>query len=769
MSAQGQPNPPPLYIYFLGAFAIILMAGALGLWLGSAPRPIPDTPADRAAPGESRPGEPAAPAPRPTPPLYFFANTLPGADLAAVAETVRMAAAPEKTAGGADVSLHRHGIVVPLPWPEHGVAPETALEPLRVVVEADPLAEVLVRVVLDPPQSWLDAHPDDAARFGETSQSMVSIASDNWMEAVRAGLESLIRDIEGSPEGTHVIGYIPACLENGQWHYVGGYDSSVANADGFRRWLTERYADDAALQAAWKSEEAAIETAAVPEKPETGDQEHVFFDLDAARPVIDYLQYLSESTGQTLVTLVEQIKGVARDGVKVYVPYGYTFELTGNASGHGALAYLLDSAVDGFLSPLSYFDRGQGPTGGFLGPVHSALYHDKQWLLVDDTRTGITRDPETGAFARLPGLRDEDVERVQRRNFAAAVTQGLGLCWYDSAGNGALCDKAIWSRLKGMKAAYMDAWSADITPVESGVLRFPQHPAGGGAEVFMAVVVDERVRAFQQYDAALNEILLLQGRDLALRLGIPTRFCLLSDVLEGSAPVAPIYLFLNAFRLTPEDRAALHALLTRGQSTAIWVYAPGYMDGETASAENVSATTLVSVKAFDKAAASGSAIALPGSSVWVSDKDPLGPGGTWRPLFYIDDEETNVLARFTDSDKASVAMTFVDVEEGHEGWTSIFIAEPSFSAGLLRETLSILDKFPYLRSVPPDGGDVIYFGPNLLAVHANVAGERTFDLGQTYDVEDILERAVGWPRKRTLTLPMRAGETRILRLTLTEE
>jgi len=65
--------------------------------------------------------------------------------------------------------------------------------------------------------------------------------------------------------------------------------------------------------------------------------------------------------------------------------------------------------------------------------------------------------------------------------------------------------------------------------------------------------------------------------------------------------------------------------------------------------------------------------------------------------------------------------------------------------------------------------DATYFGTNLLAVHAKETGERIVELERVCDVQDLLAPEIGWPRKRTLNLPLKTGETRLLRLTPIEE
>ena len=104
------------------------------------------------------------------------------------------------------------------------------------------------------------------------------------------------------------------------------------------------------------------------------------------------------------------------------------------------------------------------------------------------------------------------------------------------------------------------------------------------------------------------------------------------------------------------------------------------------------------------------------------------------PLFYIDDEEASVVAKYADSDRVSAAIAFLE-----EGWTSVYIAEPALSSSLLREILQIFEKHVYVRMTPAGLNDTIHFGSDLIAIHAQGAGERLIELTQTSDVTDLLD------------------------------
>ncbi|MDQ1257421.1 MAG: hypothetical protein QG656_2025, partial [Candidatus Hydrogenedentes bacterium] len=503
----------------------------------------------------------------------------------------------------------------------------------------------------------------------------------------------------------------------------------------------------------WADEQAAFATAAIPPRLDTGDTSRVFFDLPAMQPQVDFLEYTSETVADAISSIAAHVKTIMQDQGMVIVPYGYTFELARNDAGHFALGSLLDGTVDAFASPVSRFDRALGGAGSPMGPVDSVRLHGKQWFVMDDTRTGLSRDAATGAIGRLEGLRIEDVYSVQRRNFATVLSHELGLIWTDPEGTGALCDAEMWNRFAAMEKAY-EGYQArgaakSMDPAES----WP--PPGR----MLAVVVDEASRSYQQCDEKLNALILMQAQDAALRSAMPVRFYLLQDLLDDRVPPAAVYLFPNLFYLDENTRLQLHALLRRQQAAAIWLYAPGYI-ADKPDVANICATTRMTVKAFKEPASSGSKYKLAGA--WIDKNEEIGPGITWNPLFYIDDENADVITEYRESGKPSAAITFLDDE-----WSSIFLAEPFLTPGLLREILRILEQSLCIQE---DGGkffDVTYFNANLFGIHAKESGERMINLGteRAWDVQDLLSPEIGWLQTSGFMLPLRAGETRLLQLT----
>ncbi len=643
--------------------------------------------------------------------------------------------------------VNRFIVPVALDWSapaDTGVQSEGCNALLEMYIKANDKARLILWVDLNPSVSWLEQHAEAAIVVNEALQAYPSISSALWLDTARQLLEKLIREVESGPYSSHLLGYGLAALKDQCWMLGKEFDESEANTAGFRKWLERIYNTVEALRGAWGNPDVGFDTAAIPERPETEDTCNALVALPGQQSLVDFYRYCTEQVAAVLAGFASLTAEASTLEPLILAPYGYSFEALHSASGHFGVELLFDSKITGFVSPVSYFDRGLGGVGGMMGAIDSLTVRGKTLYLIEDTRTGVERDAETGEFARVKGIRAGDVYEVQRRNFSMALTYGLGLVWSDPQGEGRFHDQEQWSQFKALRDIYVKHMR------ESGDNGGPE----GGASI--TVVVDEASKYYLQCAEHMNIGLLQRGRDAVLRTGVSARFHLLRGVIDGVAPPTPIYLFLNAFQLSADDRARLHARFAMEQACAIWVYAPGYF-GMTPDVENISATTGMKVRAFEGPTQSGSRFILSGQH--LQNEQDFGTQEQWAPLFYIEKtDDVDFLARYeADEKKGSVAMVTLP-----EQWTSLYIAEPELSPALLSELVRILE-------VPlfPNTSEGIYYdavfarGP-LLAVHASQEGKRSISLNRFCNIEDQLDPRIGWFQKESILIPMRTGETRLL-------
>lgn len=830
-----EPAGPTTYLLTL--LMVVLLAVGAGLWMGT--RSVGSGRAAKAGEPRTNPrdagrGVEEMPLNRDAPPLMLYASPATEEEWNVFYGEVELAAAQ---------GIHRYVVPMKLAWSEPWTnAPLIAH--LSGVVERDPEAIFLIDLDLNPTEAWLAEHPEATVTFPNLTSRFASPCSLTWHTyAVQESLYHM-QALRESPLARHIEGYILSAMHEGSWRFEAGYDSSLASEAAFETWLIKHHGSTEGIAKAWQVD--AVPRPLTPPYPNTADSQSVFFKIPEELRYVDYLRFVSESTGDTLARIAAEFREQLGDEVTLLARYGYSLESEHNDSGHFALGNVLNSELDGFITPVSYASRGSGGTGGPMAPIHSGALRGKVWYLLDDTRTGVSRDPLTGAITRIEGLRAEDVYTVQERNFSMALTQGIGLIWADPHAQGWLHDKQQWEKFRQLADIYCNTWPEFSMTLEEAGAEKPdekeskpeepkkapaERPAAGGPEngakksaeeiaeerknklqralrpgdakqdtkadrkaplesadaenvpadpslpegemslpevpvipllppdpnrLTLQVVVDEESRFYQRYDAPLNNALLLEGRDAALMSGVPCQFVLLEDVLEERAPEASVYLFLNTFKLTIEERQRLQQRFAAEQASVIWMYAPGYFRDEPRT-DHITSTARITVEPFTKPERAGSRMAINGR--WIRQNETFGFRGVISPLFYINDNAADVIAVYEGSNKPSVAFKTLP-----EGWTSVLITDAGITPQLLREILHILEQHIYFQTTNGRYVDTTYFGAGLMSIHARQVGERAVDLGDYYNVTDLFDADLGWPERDSFLIQLDHGESRLMKL-----
>jgi len=154
----------------------------------------------------------------------------------------------------------------------------------------------------------------------------------------------------------------------------------------------------------------------------------------------------------------------------------------------------------------------------------------------------------------------EDTNRELVRNLAQEACRNFGTWWMDLGASGWFNDRRMWVEMARMNA--LDQ-------------AFLTQPAPFQPEV--AAVLDERGICCLAADGSrVTGPGIYEARAALGRLGAPYGQYLSDDVLNGRV-WAKLFVFLNAWSLSPEQRAKpAHATLGRA---CLWCYAPGYFDG----------------------------------------------------------------------------------------------------------------------------------------------------------------------------------------------
>ncbi len=614
---------------------------------------------------------------------------------------------------------------------------------LRALLDADPSAYVMPRVVFVPARGWRREYPTDISQYADGTSGDPSITSTRfWQECERA-LHALVTHIRGQVWGNRVFGYH---LERGEWFQPVslGYDRSIANRDAFRDWLRERYNHNlVALRSSWYDADVQFHTAEIPAAPAKPTPGRMFLETRKDRRSIDFSEFTSEATAHRLCALARAVKRASQYSSLVSVCYGYTTEFTHSYSGHLALDILLnDPCIDLICGPPSYKDRKPGGASSLPGLYDSVRLHGKLWLSEDDTKTWLAPSVQAPDDFNLRLTDKNQTEQAHMRAIGRALATGTAIGWMDLWGEGWLNDTGIWSRIARF-ASLAQAAPASV-PAQ------PQYD--------VIALVDEKSLLHLQPDEDIFAQLTLGMRDTLSRTGARIGVFLQNDIVQPDFPLdAKLYLFLNPYRLTVEQRNAVHEKLHSGNRTLVWLYGPGLCERTPSSgivddAAGGSVGIVLRRQPYDSEV--GSKILETNHPITrrLAGRE-YGTRRRLNPSLFADDAAATVLAEYSQSGLPSMV-----VKEMH-GWKSIFIGDPLLTPDLLRGICAFTGVPLYT-----DQDDIVNIGNGWISLHATRDGHRTLRLPDQGGLYDLLENRMvvnASDRQRDHRFFMRAGTTRL--------
>lgn len=666
-------------------------------------------------------------------------------------------------------------------------------EKLDSYLRLEPKALFLPRVLLTPGAWWCKEFPSEitmrddgspAGMFGAPCHP--SLASEKYRELSHKAMIAFLNHMEDK-YGDHIVGYQAGNGFGGEWLTFNSFwevrpgappptkfgveDYSPPAQAGFRRWLKEKYGTVEELRRTWRDPKVTFETATPPNEVERYSSTHgIFFDPAVSRRVPDYFSFFNAMVSDVLLENCRWIKELTNRKKIVGAFYGYLWcnfpNLSVVHSGHLGLAKVLRSPdVDFLASPYTY-DNKQigGPNNSQTLPEAVAL-HGKLYFNEVDTETHLhQRQWRWGNSLNNP--KDwEETRGLLIRDYGYALSKGFGMWWTDLHGGTFHDDQII--RLLG-----------DLKKVDEKYLE-----ADKRSNADIAVVLDEAsFTYFGDGEPLFNALLTAQKQWELGFIGAPWDPCLLTDMANPKLRDYKLYIFLNTFRVTPEQRAAIHARLKRNGATVVWVYAPGYI-GEKLSvdymqdlagirlAESDSAGELhvdvtsydhVYTKSLPEGFAYGTDVNVANIIRWYDHqiylKDPRDPGlqrdlpgFRINPRFWSDDPEAKVLGRLAGLDKPGLVV------KKQPGWTSVYSSAPVLPAALLRNIARAAGCHIYSNA-----NDVVYANRNFLCIYAPGGSTRTIHLPEESRVVDLFENRIVSEGTKEFPLTMAPNSTVLL-------
>ena len=589
--------------------------------------------------------------------------------------------------------------------------------------------------VYPPDDDWLRRHPeemsaDETGDIGSVGRFSWSFASRKSMDELREMVDRAIRYLEASPYANRIIGYrvnSGVTIEWLGWDAKPGHvkDFSEPNRRAYAAFAAERYPQLTDPHVPSGAERSALDGNGLLWDP----QEH----LNA----IAYQDYNSWIVARDILDLCGQAKETLRSLGRtklVGTYYGYTFYL--NCGGkdqrraHFNLRELLShngGRVDYLMSPQSYGQRNLGDTCGEMKPFATLQANGIVPVIEDDTRTHNTPWPFFDDYYQVRTERQS--LGVLRRNMSFALCR--------------LSPPYLYALVRGTDCDF-PALAADGRALRKVQERCLQNGTGRKAQV--ALVASERSivsmpelpqcvktgewRQWYAPDGTVNrassEVPVLNGEIFNLahtrfaRAGAPVDYLLAED-LKSNPGDYRLYVFLNAFTADAELRAAVEGIRRRG-ATILWLYAPGWSDGQTASVANMKALTGIDFVQEDKPTVAGVTMKADGRFMGTPDAEI-------SPMFH----------------PARPDVTLGTYANGHPGLAAVKVGKSvSFFSGAWQLDVPFISLVERKSGVHLycETGDPIEANDCLFALHARFPGVKTVRLPRKATVLDVFNRKI---------------------------
>jgi hypothetical protein len=617
---------------------------------------------------------------------------------------------------------------------------------LTEALEANPDAKIIIWSTLRDwvPEWFRQKYPEELAVLdsGEVRRN-ASLASEKWRNLTNKVIRKLIEHINESPFAASVICYYMADGEDGQWYNywnetnkltqdntLGDYSKPML--EYFRHWLKNKYKTNRVLQQAWKLPTVTFETAKIPSRKQRIASGLGYF-RDPARnaPSIDFDQATSEMVADQIISIGKVIKEASRGKTLCGVNYS-CYKNAGayfiaQSGGRLNSRKLIDSPyLDLFNTPISYVagDRDLGGPTTIDAPFPASLrLRNKRWVNQADSRSHLKNPTEYAYSVRCANQFDQ----ILAREFSKAFCAGAGIYWFSMplGGRNWYDDRQTVETMGQLNKIAQTGVKGNLSSVSE-----------------VAVVYSEKALFYQQYPEIFTsknpiayETLYNQHRQIAY-MGAPFDEYFASDFLNANMPDYKFYIFMNTYYLTDEEQKAIKSKLNKNGTTALWLYAPGFVEDNKLSIENCQALTGIKLAYLPEAHSfkvkvksndflkSGININL---SYGLPEKNRFNERITLAPVFYCIDPEAEKLAWISGLDKPGLVRKKVG------NTTMYYSSVPSVPAEILRVIASQGGVHIYIKS-----NDAFYACHDYVAIHTNkTPGKRIIYLKDKLIIKEV--------------------------------
>ena len=456
-------------------------------------------------------------------------------------------------------------------------------------------------------------------------------------------------------------------------------------------------------------------------------KETVFYAPDADRNVIDAVRYHCQIIADAILYFASEAQQVLKHRKLVGVYYGYLFELAGaRLWNDGSLDYMRvfnSPDIDMISSPSSYAFRKHIDPSAFMVTYDSLNRCDKLYYLEFDHITHLA--PQYIEGHGIPGYdsklkNEQETIDIMRRDFCLTLAKGAALWWFDMFEG--------WFYSEGMmnEIACMIRISEKLSVL----------PAENVSEIAVFAEGGESLYHVNK-ESALNTPLLSAQRGGLAYLGAPYDVFDISDLDRIDTAKYKLFIFLDAFCITAEQRAVIEEKYKTGGKTLLWCYAPGYIGENGMSADNISALTGIHVLPYTGTGTKA-----------VAFGKTYGFDRRYETMFCAADGEP--LGRYeTDSACALARKNCGD-------FTGVYSALGNLPGAVLREIAKAAGVFLYSESDDP-----VYVNSLCVGVCAHNDGTVSLNLPDSGELTELFSGQKARAENGKLSFSMRAGEVKL--------
>lgn len=678
----------------------------------------------------------------------------------------------------------------------------------EMLLEAVPDAWIIVRIGMHPPVDWVESHPDDVVRYqdgttktaivvsevhSDTLPGMYSLCSENWRRDGAQALKEFCDEVDTLPFADRVIGYFLGAGGTSEWYPVNGYDDPATGRYGdfspafrneYRRIMEEKYGTEEALRKAWKDPNASFADLRIPDlkdrahagidgtildalfyyesaarivgksidmNPQSAGNLGVFLNADVNPYVADFNYAWHRGIANTIVHFASVLKE-RYEGKLVGAFYG-SYGSTNYYSGGTAAAVLpiLDSGKLDFLAaPGMYNNREPGGYVAQREMQDSFRLRNQMFVVEEDSRTHLENDFYRDAMGLYTV---SDSLNTLKRDFARDICEDIFAWWFDQhldSGGGRYMHPQIYDLFRRQMEVANMAYGFDRTKRNDIALIYDQESVHYASQATDGLMLDY-----------------YRTSDLA-RIGAPVDYYFHNDMARENMPDYKVYMVINAFCLTDEEREVIHRKAAKNHAMVIWLYGAGFINPDSEkrlSNDHIRRLTGFRVERIDetmsprfKAVTEHPAMAYADpdrrygyidrdvhSNVWLGSvlKPPYA-----NPFFYVEDPEAEVLGKYCINEKTALAM------KEYKGFTSVYCGPQILRSELIASLVEYAGGHLYTHS-----DDCLYANENFVTIHAKETGRKKLYFKRPCDPYEVYEKRYYGHNVTELEVDMRLGET----------